>query len=139
MNPFYLLLFSFLAVSFSLILIQKEMRIWEKFCLLINPALLVLVLVMLMTKTLEERAGAQTLAHTVDVVAQITQQPGLPGAKETADTLERFSALPQKDADCGIGLFYKSKVFHTRAARAWLHRRFFEFRKSNIRKRSVRR
>ena len=40
---------------------------------------------------------------------------------------------------CGIGLFYKSKVFHTRAARAWLHRRFFEFRKSNIRKRSVRR
>lgn len=99
MNPFYLLLFSFLAVSFSLILIQKDMRIWEKFCLLINPALLVLVLVMLMTKTLEERAGAQTLAHTVDVVAQITQQPGLPGAKETADTLERFSALPQKDVD----------------------------------------
>ena len=47
MNPFYLLLFSFLAVSFSLILIQKEMRIWEKFCLLINPALLVLVLVYL--------------------------------------------------------------------------------------------
>lgn len=99
MNPFFLLLFCFLAVSFALILVQKDMRFWEKFCLLINPALLVLVLVMLMTKTLEERASTAAVIPVVNTVSEITKQPGMPGAAEAADALEQFDAGEQKDAD----------------------------------------
>lgn len=99
MNPFFLLLFCFLAVSFSLILVQKEMRIWEKFCLLVNPALLVLVLVMLVTKTMEERAAASEMRAVVNEISAITAQKGLPGAKETADALGEFCSADQKDAD----------------------------------------
>lgn len=94
----FLLLFSFLAVSFSLILIQKDMRFWEKFCLLINPALLVLVVVMLMSISLEKRACASDIAPVINVVAEITEHPESPAAKKAAEVLKKFSsAEPEKD------------------------------------------
>lgn len=99
MNPFYLLLFCFLAISFSLILIQRDMRIWEKFCLLINPALLVLALVMLVSRMTDERTSSIELVSVSNTVSEIVNQPGIPGAKETADVLEQFSTSGQNGTE----------------------------------------
>ena len=43
MNPLMLFLFCFLAISFALILVQKDLTKWQKFSLVANPALLALL------------------------------------------------------------------------------------------------
>lgn len=50
MNPLMLFLFSFLAICFALVLIQRDLTRWQKFSLIINPALMSLIILLLIAK-----------------------------------------------------------------------------------------
>lgn len=94
MNPLLLFLFCFLAVSFYLILIQQELTKWQKFSLVLNPALLALVVLFCMEKTANDRAFAADVAPIVNVSADLLQEPGSENAKKAARRIREFINNP---------------------------------------------
>lgn len=97
MNPLTLFLFSFLAVAFALILIQKDLTGWQKFSLILNPALLALCVLVLIAKSQSDTAYAADLAPVVNVSAELLDQPGTPVAGKAAERIRQF--LQNKEND----------------------------------------
>lgn len=90
MNPLLLFLFCFLAISFSLILIQKDLSKWQKFSLVMNPALLALCILILISKSQSDRNFAADIAPVVNTSIDLLQEPGSPEALEAAERIRAF-------------------------------------------------
>lgn len=90
MNPLLLFLFCFLAISFSLILIQKDLSKWQKFSLVMNPALLALCILILISKSQSDRNFAADVAPVVNTSIDLLQEPGTTEALEAAERLRAF-------------------------------------------------
>lgn len=90
MNPLLLFLFCFLAISFSLILIQKDLTKWQKFSLILNPALLSLCIMVLIAKSQSDQAYAADVAPVVNTSADLLQEPGTEKAKKAAERIRAF-------------------------------------------------
>lgn len=94
MNSLMLFLFCFLAVAFSLILIQKDLTKWQKFSLVLNPAVLALCIMVLITKSKNDTDYAADVAPVANATAELLQTPGTPTAKKAAERIRLFSADP---------------------------------------------
>lgn len=94
MNPLMLFLFCFLAISFSLILIQKDLTKWQKFSLIANPALLALCILLLLEKSRNDREYAADIAPVINISIELLKTPGTPEAKKAAERLRSFSNDP---------------------------------------------
>ena len=94
MNPLMLFLFCFLAISFSLILVQKDLTKWQKLSLIANPALLALCVLLLMEKSKNDREYAADIAPVITVSVDLLKNPGSPEAKKAAEQLRSFSNDP---------------------------------------------
>ena len=90
MNPLLLFLFCFLAISFSLILIQKDLSKWQKFSLVMNPALLALCILILISKSQSDRNFAADVAPVVNTSIDLLAEPGSPEALEAAERIRAF-------------------------------------------------
>lgn len=90
MNPLLLFLFCFLAISFSLILIQKDLSKWQKFSLVMNPALLALCILILISKSQSDRNFAADVAPVVNTSIDLLQEPGTTEALEAAERIRAF-------------------------------------------------
>lgn len=90
MNPLLLFLFCFLAISFSLILIQKDLSKWQKFSLVMNPALLALCILILLSKSQSDRNFAADVAPVVNTSIDLLQEPGTTEAREAAERIRAF-------------------------------------------------
>lgn len=90
MNPLLLFLFCFLAISFSLILIQKDLSKWQKFSLVMNPALLALCILILISKSQSDRNFAADVAPVVNTSIDLLQEPGTTEAREAAERIRAF-------------------------------------------------
>ncbi len=90
MNPLLLFLFCFLAVSFSLILIRKDFSKWQKFSLILNPALLALCVLILISKSQLDRNFAADIAPLVNTAIDLLEKPGSPEALEGAKRIRTF-------------------------------------------------
>ena len=91
MNPLMLFLFCFLAVSFALILVQKDLTKWQKFSLVANPALLALCVVLLLEKSRNDREYAADIAPVVNISADLLANPGSAEALKAADRIRIFT------------------------------------------------
>lgn len=90
MNPLLLFLFCFLAISFSLILIQKDLSKWQKFSLVMNPALLALCILILISKSQSDRNFAADVAPVVNTSIDLLAEPGTTEAREAAERIRAF-------------------------------------------------
>ena len=95
MNPLMLFLFCFLAISFALILVQKDLTKWQKFSLVANPALLALCVVLLLEKSRNDREYAADIAPVVNISADLLANPGSAEALKAADQESFANPLPQ--------------------------------------------
>lgn len=94
MNPLLLFLFCFLGISFSLILIQKDLTKWQKFSLILNPALLSLCILVLISRMQSDRSFAADVAPVVNTSIDLLQEPGTPEAREAAERIRKFAEDP---------------------------------------------
>ena len=90
MNPLLLFLFCFLAISFSLILVQRDLSKWQKFSLVLNPALLALCVLILISKSQIDQKFAADVAPVVNVSIDLLEQPGSPEALEATKRIRTF-------------------------------------------------
>ncbi|MBQ7400715.1 MAG: hypothetical protein IJW07_01610 [Lentisphaeria bacterium] len=90
MNPLLLFLFCFLAISFSLILVQRDLSKWQKFSLVLNPALLALCVLILISKSQIDQKFAADVAPVVNTSIDLLAEPGSPEALEAAKRIRAF-------------------------------------------------
>lgn len=96
MNPLILFLFCFLAISFALILVQKDLTKWQKFSLILNPALLSLCVLVLIAKSQSDRFYAADIAPIVNTSADLLQEPGSEKAQKAAERIRTFANDPEE-------------------------------------------
>ncbi len=90
MNALFLFLFCFLGISFSLILIQRDLTKWQKFSLVLNPALLALCILILVSRSQSDRNFAADVAPVVNTSIDLLAEPGSPEALEAAKRIRAF-------------------------------------------------
>lgn len=90
MNALFLFLFCFLGISFSLILIQRDLTKWQKFSLVLNPALLALCILILVSRSQSDRNFAADVAPVVNTSIDLLAKPGSPEALEAAKRIRAF-------------------------------------------------
>ena len=90
MNPLLLFLFCFLAISFSLILVQRDLSKWQKFSLVLNPALLALCVLILISKSQIDQKFTADVAPVVNTSIDLLAEPGSPEALEAAKRIRAF-------------------------------------------------
>ncbi len=96
MTPLHIFLLAFMTVCFSIILMQKELPLWQKISLLINPLLITLLVFMTITHTRENERLASELADAVNAAAAVMNEPGMPRAKEGAAVIREYLAAEEK-------------------------------------------
>lgn len=90
MNALFLFLFCFLGISFSLLLIQRDLTKWQKFSLVLNPALLALCILILVSRSQSDRNFAADVAPVVNTSIDLLAEPGSPEALEAAKRIRAF-------------------------------------------------
>ena len=90
MNALFLFLFCSLGISFSLILIQRDLTKWQKFSLVLNPALLALCILILVSRSQSDRNFAADVAPVVNTSIDLLAKPGSPEALEAAKRIRAF-------------------------------------------------
>ncbi len=91
MNPVHLFIFMFLTVCFFLIFVQRDLTVWQKISLLINPALLAVCILILVAKTNDETKCAAELAPAAEAAAQILTSGNTVAKKSAAARIRTFA------------------------------------------------
>ncbi len=90
MNQLHLFIFAFLAVCFFLVLIQRDLTLGQRISLLINPALLSLCILVLMSKTADEQKCAAEIAPPAEAVSHILSGDNAAAKKAAAARIRQF-------------------------------------------------
>lgn len=91
MNPLTIFLLIFLAFCFFMIIVQHDLSGRQKFFLMLNPAILVLILSIQLTCLHENQECATALAPAARAVSTLLHQGGSNG-KKAAEILRTFLA-----------------------------------------------
>jgi len=91
MSSLHLFLLAFLIICFTLVIIQQDLKLWQKLSLLANPALLALIITVLSAKTSDDNLCAADLVPVVNTVSKLLSDKTEPqNAKAVAARLRKF-------------------------------------------------
>lgn len=95
MNPLTLFLLIFLAACFFMILVRRNLTGRQKFFLMLNPAVLVMILSVQISRAKEDRECAEALAPVAKSLSTLLLRGGA-DAQKGAALLRKFTAEKQE-------------------------------------------